>query len=65
MKDVFKYYDSTEVEGVQRTIMEWPGQDRRPNERWPQYKRLDGTTEESEPEGRKGSLLLLVLWVHS
>lgn len=65
VKDVFKYYDSTEVDGVVNTIKEWPGQDKRPKERWPQYKRLDGTTEESEPEGKNGSSLLLVLWVHS
>ena len=55
VKDVFKYYDTTEVEGVEKTTKEWPGEDKRPKERWPQYKRLDGITEESESEGKTGS----------
>ena len=53
-----------EVDGVERTTKEWPAEDRRPGERWPKYRRLDGSAEDSDPEG-KNVILLVLLWVCS
>ena len=64
VKEVFKYYDIEEVEGVEKTTKEWPAEDKRPGERWPKYRRLDGSAEDSDPEG-KNVILLVLLWVCS
>ena len=64
VKEVFKYYDTVEVEGVEKTTKEWPGEDKRPVERWPKYRRLDGSAEESDPEGKK-VIPFILLWVCS
>ena len=50
--DIFKYYDTVVVDEVEKTSLEWPGVEKRPKERWPKYRRLDGSVEESESEGR-------------
>ena len=59
VEEVYKYYDTEVVEDVEKTVKEWPGEDKRPKERWPKYRRLDGSAEESDFEGRISFLSVL------
>jgi hypothetical protein len=57
--EVYKYYDMATVEEVEKTSLEWPESEKRPEERWPKHRSLDGTSEESDSEGKLSSLVCI------
>ena len=61
VKEVYKYYDVKKVDDVEKTTKEWPGEDKRPGERWPKYRRLDGSAEDSDPEGKDVILFYTIM----